>query len=127
MNSAAGDARTPRPHAAATSAETPSDIETETRADFGENETGLFKAFERARPRKVLQTRRSRLPAQNHLTMRRSELTRYRFCGALSSPSCARRELRLHAQGWMSRAAQTTKAEASASSSSSSSSSATAR
>jgi hypothetical protein len=56
MKSAAGDARTPTPHAAATSAETPSDIETETSADFKENETGLFKAFERARTRKVLQT-----------------------------------------------------------------------
>ncbi|PYS78781.1 MAG: hypothetical protein DMF66_05085, partial [Acidobacteria bacterium] len=47
-NSAAGDASTPTPHAAAISAETPSDSATEAETDLKENETGLFKAFEKA-------------------------------------------------------------------------------
>jgi hypothetical protein len=45
MKSAAGEARTPTPHAPATSAETHSDSATEKETDFKENETGLFKAL----------------------------------------------------------------------------------
>jgi hypothetical protein len=45
MNGVAGDAKTPKPHAAATSAETASDNDTETKIDLREDETGLFKAF----------------------------------------------------------------------------------
>jgi len=47
MNSAAGDVKTPTPHAAATSAETQSERATETQTDFEENETGFFKALEK--------------------------------------------------------------------------------
>ena len=56
MKSAAGDARTPTPHAAATSAETASDSDTETKIDLRENENGLFKAFGRGKSEEGLQT-----------------------------------------------------------------------
>jgi hypothetical protein len=46
IKSAAGEARSLKPHAAATSAETPSDSATEKETDLKENETGLFKAFQ---------------------------------------------------------------------------------
>jgi hypothetical protein len=45
MKSAAGDARSPTPHAPATSADTPSDNAAEKKDDLKENETGLFKAL----------------------------------------------------------------------------------
>jgi hypothetical protein len=84
MNSAVGEARSPRLHADATSAETPSDRATEKDNDLKEKEMGLFKAFQEGKSEEGLRTRVTGQEAitQNHLTTPATGLTRDVFAPA---------------------------------------------
>jgi hypothetical protein len=73
MKSAAGDARTPKPHAAETRADTQSDSATETKADLKEKETGFFKAFLKGKTEVGLKNaRRSGRPTSTNIVQRRT-------------------------------------------------------